>query len=230
MDGRDELIEALKEAARDGDLDAVASLLASGADPNASDSNGTPMLQHAALCDQIESMSLLVEKGADVEAVDSEGMTAAMAAAWFGCHRALAALLDMGASPRGKDKKGSSALHLACSEGLLTEALMLCESGGFTEEPNEKGLTPLDCAVKIGYVRLSARLAELSSQEGLDLWEARWAAWARSESSGEALGPKSSSAEEARLAAHEVYAARALSIELDRDLARGKENKLGARL
>ncbi len=59
-----------------GRHDAVATLLANGADPRATDAHGNAPIHHAALCADAGIAAMLLDAGADVDAVNQTGMTA----------------------------------------------------------------------------------------------------------------------------------------------------------
>ena len=66
----------LMEAAANGDLRRVTSLVAGAVNINAKDRAGQTALMRAAAKGRLEVVRLLVEKGADINASDSDGRTA----------------------------------------------------------------------------------------------------------------------------------------------------------
>ena len=72
-------------------------LLRPGADVNAVDSEGNPVLHEAVWRGHTEIVSLLIEAGADVNAVDSEGNPVLHEAVWRGHTDIEAILRDAGA-------------------------------------------------------------------------------------------------------------------------------------
>jgi len=102
-------------------LDAVATLLASGAAPNARlhATRNTPL--HEALWEPIpvpEIIETLIAYGADVEAVNDLGETPLWCAVRRGCARSARALLDVGADPWRPSVGGRSAGDVALSGPL----------------------------------------------------------------------------------------------------------------
>ncbi len=66
----------LIDAAKEGDLETVQSLIEQGADVNAIDNNGNTALMWASARGHTETVGFLIDKGADVNAVDNDGDTA----------------------------------------------------------------------------------------------------------------------------------------------------------
>jgi ankyrin repeat protein len=78
----------LHEAAGRGDVVEVRSLIDSGVDIEAEDSDGLRPLHVAAQTGQVEAMLLLVELGADIEALTEDGETALELSVRLGCDQA----------------------------------------------------------------------------------------------------------------------------------------------
>eukprot|EP00897_Mesotaenium_endlicherianum_P005489 jgi/Mesen1/4969/ME000248S04249 len=68
--------EGMKEAVKNGDVEAVQSLLAKKVDPNYQDKQGLPLLHIAALFNQTEITFLLMSAGANPAATNAQGETA----------------------------------------------------------------------------------------------------------------------------------------------------------
>ena len=67
---------SLHEAAAEGDIEKVKSLISGGADVNAKDDSGGTPLHNAVIFTQKDVIELLIAKGADVNAKDNQGRTA----------------------------------------------------------------------------------------------------------------------------------------------------------
>lgn len=88
-------------------------LLDEGADPNATDGEGTPALMNAALYSTASHMKLLVERGANVNGANAMGATALIWAAGDWSKAKL--LIDKGAEVNVQSKLGRTALMAAAS-------------------------------------------------------------------------------------------------------------------
>lgn len=124
--------------------DALAALLAHGADPDAQGTAGS-LLAQAARSHCLECMALLIDAGASLDAEDARGSTPLVAAASQPIERhalkCVAALLDAGADPDKLTSRGYFALGACASQDhasgveRLVEArasLELCADDGFT--------------------------------------------------------------------------------------------------
>ena len=101
-------------AARSGDAQSIASLVAAGADPNQRwGVNGWTPLMHAIHKYQKTSVEALIAGGADVNARAGRGMTALMMAAGYGYADMVQLLLDKGADPYAETEDGDNALATA---------------------------------------------------------------------------------------------------------------------
>ena len=118
--------EDIQDAARDGDINTVNSLLKS--DPSLVFSkggvyNGTPLCWAAQEGHQ-EIAELLLRDKADVNAKDDNGWTPLHDAAMYGHKNIIKLLLDNGADVNVKDDVGETPLHYA-SAGGFTETVEL---------------------------------------------------------------------------------------------------------
>ncbi len=102
-------------AARSGDTQAIATLLAGGADPNQRwGVNGWTPLMHAIHKNQKASVEALMAGGADVNARSGgNAITALIMAAGYGYSDIVQLLLDKGADPYAETRDGASALAAA---------------------------------------------------------------------------------------------------------------------
>ena len=110
-------------AAERGDGEAVAALLAAGADPNAVAEKGNGPLHNAAERGDVAIIATLLGAGADPNGrTDEKENTALHIAARHGHRTAVQALLDAGADPESKNNAGVSVLSVA-SVAVIPELL-----------------------------------------------------------------------------------------------------------
>jgi cytohesin len=122
-------------------------LVAQGADPNATDLDGTPPLVWAAIRSafvrhkNVKLAEALLNAGAAVDGADADGMTPLMLAANRGSVRLVEVLLargaDVNAKARGVDNTGRTALMYA--EGTAIVRLLL-EAGADPRAVDENGM------------------------------------------------------------------------------------------
>jgi len=106
----------LANAARDGDVATVRTLIRNGADPNAiaGQNNWTPLM-HAIHKGQIQSVEALLDGGADVNRIAGDGFTALMMAAGYGYTDIVQLLLQRGANPHLAGPDGVRPIDLAAA-------------------------------------------------------------------------------------------------------------------
>src|SRR5262249_45138655 len=103
-------------ASRTGDVKAIRTLIAHGADPGERGGvNGWPPLMHAVHKNQQAAVKALLEGGADPNERAIGGSTALLMAAGYGATGIVRLLLENGADPHIRDRNGDSALTLAVS-------------------------------------------------------------------------------------------------------------------
>jgi hypothetical protein len=103
---------ALMQAAVNGRVQAAATLLEAGANPNAQNKDGETALMWAAAYNELEMIKLLLDMGADPKRKDSSGWTALMVAAWAGRPEAVE-LLKPKSSTKDTTKEGLEIWQLA---------------------------------------------------------------------------------------------------------------------
>ena len=154
---------SLIDAARNGDVEAVRSLLADGADVNTAQGDGMTALHWAAERGHAAVADLLLSAGATVEATTRVGSYTPLHLASRGGHGAVAtALLDAGADPRTTTtSSGVTALHLAARAVDGAEAVTALLKRGAEVDAREasSGQTPLMFAA--AYNRTEAVMALL---------------------------------------------------------------------
>ncbi|WP_169314285.1 ankyrin repeat domain-containing protein [Streptomyces piniterrae] len=104
--------ESLIAAVRNGDAKAVAALLEAGADPDAVDGDGTPVLHLAVDAFDLTVVELLMSS-ARLDSVSADGRTPLLRAIDRGAYDITAALIGGGAQLWHKDAEGRDALALA---------------------------------------------------------------------------------------------------------------------
>ncbi|MBN2207226.1 MAG: ankyrin repeat domain-containing protein, partial [Candidatus Aminicenantes bacterium] len=166
---QDSLIVA---AAENGDLEAVARLLA--ADPKlaeAKNADGDTALHAAAGCRRGEQAALpivrlLLEKGAVLDARNVSLQTPLLYAAYAGFRQVADLLIAKGAAVRYQDTNGRSPLHYAAREGHPEVVELLLGHGGDPTLRDGQGLTPLEYAVsrnKTAVVETLIRLTKVDA-------------------------------------------------------------------
>lgn len=141
----------LHDAAKNGNVDALAEHLSSGADVNAVDRRGGTALHAAAMHGHDDIVeALLGADGIFVDKPDASKLTALFGAAVADQVGAVKALLKAGASPHVKDHKGEPLLNrvVARPAGAVLEALL--DHGASPGGGGEKGVTPLHVACRTG--------------------------------------------------------------------------------
>ena len=109
-----EPLHPLIGAARSGNTQAIAALLANGANPNQREGvNGWTPLMHAIHKNQKGSVEALIAGGADVNAQSGKGMTALIMAAGYGYRDIVQLLLEKGADAYAESSNGDNALAAA---------------------------------------------------------------------------------------------------------------------
>eukprot|EP00903_Cladosiphon_okamuranus_P009088 g8687.t2 len=141
---------SLHEAAKRGDVAALAEHLSSGEDVNAVDKHGGTAL-HAAVMHGHDGVveALLKAHGIVVDKPDNSKLTALYRAAMADQAGAVRALLKAGASPRSMDQRGVGLLHKVVTRpaGPVLEALL--DYGASPGTGGEKGRTPLHTACEV---------------------------------------------------------------------------------
>jgi ankyrin repeat protein len=165
------------------DLDSLRLLLASGADPDASDKAGDTPLQAAAGHCNADAVKLLLSKGAKVDAKNTDGgevkfgriqlvnVTSLMWAAPYCNEGVIKPLLDAGANVNAKDIREMTPLMLAvASENQdLDVVRLLLKAGAEVNAKNTTGETALDWARKFGNRKVIAALTAAGAKGGAPL-------------------------------------------------------------
>ena len=142
----------LIEAARNGETEAVRSLLEQGASVTAVDSAGATALVAAAYGNHVEVARALVDAGADVDAKDSTEQSAYLiATSEVGDDTTLLELtLDAGADVNAKDSDNGTGLIRAADRGYVQIVRRLLETEIEIDHVNRLGWTALLEAIILG--------------------------------------------------------------------------------
>ena len=119
----------LVDAARDGNLDSVRTLLRSGADPNATAPDGSTAVHWAVHRDNLEMLDALLKAGAKPDVVTRYKVAPLTLAAQNGSAPLIERLLAAGASPDTVSEEGQTALMTAARNGRTDAMLALLRRG-----------------------------------------------------------------------------------------------------
>jgi ankyrin repeat protein len=152
--------EALKFAARRGQLPLVESLLALKVSVNDPGRNGRTALAEAARFGHESVVKALLAKGAKVEARDAGGLTALLVAARAGHVPSITTLLGAGANVEATDNRGSTALMLAAEAGHDEAVRVLLGSGAKAKTKDKLGRTAAQRAEDTANTQVANALTE----------------------------------------------------------------------
>lgn len=149
---------ALCNAAFQGNLSQVMSLLAKGTDLELVDSSGQTALCLSARHGHTEIVAALLVAGALVNHVDHEGWTALRSSAWGGHSDVVTLLLEAGAEVDLADNEGRTALRAAAWGGHDDIVLKLLESGALVNSVDKEGRTALIATSYMGHSKIVQHL------------------------------------------------------------------------
>ena len=129
----------IREAIEEGNLSALARMLATTPPSTAISPDGRSLLMVAVEESNLPAVELLIAREAPLEQRDDQGVTALGLAAQMGFQEAVEALLEAGADPNARDLSGLSPLDVAEEHGALDIATLLLRYGG----KSSKDLAPL---------------------------------------------------------------------------------------
>ena len=141
-------------AALEGNVEVVQTLLAHGANVNATDSDGGTALFNAAQEGNVEVVQTLLAHGANVSATVSDGRTALVIAAQFGSVEVVQTLLAHGANVSATDGHGWTALFVAAEKGNVEVVQTLLAHGANVNATDSDGGTALVIAAQGGNVEV----------------------------------------------------------------------------
>ncbi len=142
----------LADAAEQGQGRLVRSLLAEGADVNASQVDGTTALHWAAYHDDLDTARLLIGAGADANATNRYGVPALSLAATNGNAAFVKFLLAAGADPNGALLGGETVLMTAARTGSLDAVQALLAAGADPNARERREQTALMWAASEGHL------------------------------------------------------------------------------
>ena len=120
----------IRDAIEDGDLVAIARLLATTPVDTVIAQGGRTLMMVAVEETNLPAIELLIARGAALEARDEHGMTALALAAEMAFQEAVDVLLDAGADPNARDLTGVTPLDVAEEHGAHDISAMLLRYGG----------------------------------------------------------------------------------------------------
>ena len=152
------------------------SALASGADPNQTDIDGSPLTHLCAQGNMLGLLDLMIKKGAHVAAKDRQGNTLVQKCVKNGWPQALRIVLQSTDSVNDTDEAGDTLMHTAvacCRKGAhYFECIgVLIKANAPTEMRNHRGETPAHHAARYGgpkAIQLLSGQVNFSSSRDLD--------------------------------------------------------------
>lgn len=155
---------SLDEAVATGDIAALHGKLAAGANPNARDVEGTPLLLRAARGGNLQAVSLLLQAGADPTLPGPDGRSVLHRAATEGLSLALARMLDAGAPVDliGGSDGCITPLAAAAGAGKARAASILAERGASLGAQPDCPAGPMEIAA--AHPLLLARLEAIRAE------------------------------------------------------------------
>jgi len=151
---RNSRAEALVEAVKLADLEAVKRLIDEGADVNAENQAGYTPLLAAASDGQVVIAKVLLSNGADVNKHNQHGRTLLHEASWNGHVSAAELLLANGAEVNARDSKRATPLHGAVRRTHVAVVKLLLAKGAGVNARDSSGATPLHRAVAKSHVAI----------------------------------------------------------------------------
>lgn len=172
---------ALITAVQEGRLDDAKNLIASGANVNAPNADGTTALMQAAegstyMPNNAPAVEMLLDKRATIDAQDNRGRTALYRAVAEGKTEAMRLLLTRKANPNHQAIDGSTPLLAAITFGRVGAMDLLLASGSDVDLPDAQGTTPLALAAEgTAYMPNNAPLVQALLEKGarVDVQDAR---------------------------------------------------------
>lgn len=159
----------VRNMARVGNYEAVAQLLAFGADKDTKDASGHTPLHIAVNEGHIEIARLLLQQNAQTETHDYLGFTPLHSVASKGDEKMVQLLLDYKADKEGATaQRGWRPLHCAAAQGHLPVVILLLARGAAREAVDQRGVTPLHEAALGGHLKVVLHLSSGADVEKYD--------------------------------------------------------------
>jgi ankyrin repeat protein len=134
-------------AVRAGSEAKVRQMISDGANPNARDEQGEPVLIAALHAEKFDvARTLAAAPGIDLDAENGHAQTALMVAAYLGRTDLVSQLLGAGAEIH---HGGWTALHFAASSGQVKVEQLLLENGAYIDAESPNRTTPLMMAARV---------------------------------------------------------------------------------
>ncbi len=137
----------LIDAAKNGDKEAIRTLLQKGANVNAADADGTIALHWASYRDDIETATLFIKSGAKVNTANDLGATPLWTASQNGSAAMTRLLLEAGANPNMALLSGETPLMVAARGGYPSVVEQLIAKGANVNAHGSRSQTALMWAV-----------------------------------------------------------------------------------
>src|SRR5215467_3860693 len=137
----------LSDAAKNGDREALRSLLQKGANVNATEGDGSTALHWASYRDDLDAADLLIRAGAKVNAANDLGATPLWTACENGSEAMVRRLLAAGANPNAKLLSGETLVMVAARVGNAGVVEQLLAKGADPNARASRGQTALMWAV-----------------------------------------------------------------------------------
>ena len=152
-------------AAEKQDWEAVSAKIASKADLNSAQADGTTALHWASYHDKAEIVEKLLAAGAKADGANRYGITPLLLACENGSEGIVRALLKVGADPQAKRRGGETALMIASRTGRVSAVSALLEKGAKMDAQDREDQTALMWAAAEGH----ADVIELLVKNGADM-------------------------------------------------------------
>lgn len=155
----------LADLAEKGEVSALKTALAAGAEVNGRLADGSTALHWAVLHDQHEAVAALLDAGADPAATNRNGITPLFLAVQNGSPQVVSALLQAGADPNALAESGETMLMAAASTGKPEVVSLLLQAGALVDARDpEFRQTALMVAVREGQTAVVDQLLRFGTE------------------------------------------------------------------